>query len=413
MAVSYKVGSFAKSTGGAPASQAVTGVGFEPKALILFATGNTAEDTIRVHSEVMCGFTDGTNEKSLATASEDNLGTSDAFRYANSDKTFTWINPTTGAILAECDLTSFDSDGFTLNWTTNDANAILIKYIAIGGTDITDVEVGSFFADTSAGVQNVSTGVANADFIMILNNALFSGAHEDTLFQDGYLGIGMATSASNQGHTHITSDDNVGTSQTTRYQRTNSIASVVSSASGTVAFEASFDGFTASGFDFDITNPGSSYLHYYITIKGGQWEVGNGTTATSQTTKSYTTTFEPKGLMLHSFNTTAQTTVQGTSSMCIGASDGTTDVGISVRDTDAIGTTDSARISSSTKCIRTITTGSTVEEGDLTTGGGFNATDFTLDFTTADANAREFIWAVVGDEPVTGPGPSTQAVVIG
>lgn len=37
MALLVKKGSFTKSTGGAPNSQVVTGIGFQPKALILVA----------------------------------------------------------------------------------------------------------------------------------------------------------------------------------------------------------------------------------------------------------------------------------------------------------------------------------------------------------------------------------------
>ena len=39
-------------------------------------------------------------------------------------------------VVAEADLSSWDDTNFTLNWTTNDANAYVIHFIAIGGSDV-------------------------------------------------------------------------------------------------------------------------------------------------------------------------------------------------------------------------------------------------------------------------------------
>lgn len=406
MAVSYKVGSFNHRSG--TGSQVVTGVGFEPKALILFAINATTEP-IQVHSVVNIGFTDGTNERSIWVGSEDGVGTSNANRYGNSGKVINFRAVSDGSLQAEADLTSFDSNGFTLNWTTNTISGVPIKYVAIGGTDITDVEVGSFTSASGTGVQNVSTGVANADFLMLMNWASLT---EDSLVTTGELALGMATSSSNRGCTTITSQDATGTSNTQRYQRTETVFQNMSSNSTSKLNEADFDGFTASGFDLDWSLANQRVI-YYLTIKGGQWEVGNGTSPASASTKSFTTTFEPKGLLIHGFNRAASTAVNTSAVLTFGASDETTDVSIGVLDFDAVGTTDSARRSSSTSCVNGLgNTSETNELANVSTGGGFNATDFTLQFTKTNSTLRELIWAVVGDED-TGLGPSSQAVVIG
>ena len=39
-------------------------------------------------------------------------------------------------VVAEADLSSWDSTNFTLNWTTNDVNPFVVHYIAIGGSDV-------------------------------------------------------------------------------------------------------------------------------------------------------------------------------------------------------------------------------------------------------------------------------------
>ena len=400
--VDFKVGTFTKKTDGT-GTQEITGVGFTPKALILFSSQTTStEDTIAVDLEAAFGFSDGTTEKCIWTGSEDGVGTSDADRIGVSAKILNIRNinsGTSGALLAECDLDSFDADGFTLDWTTNDATAFHIKYIAIGGDDVTGVDVGSFTGRTSVGTQNVATSLNTADFVMLLAPNL---ATEDSLTSGNAITIGMATSGTDEGLSNITSLNGVTTTDTNRYLRINNVISNHTTSGGAVQDEASFDGFTSSGFDLDWTTKtgGTGRTYYYLTIKGGNWEVGNGTTKTSTGTQAYTTAFQPKGLFQFSMNNVVATTVQSNAIMMIGASDGTDDVDISVVDVDGLsGTSDSAKFSSSSDCYVAVNnTSGTLIEANIKTGGGFNATDFTLDFTKTNAAAREFIWVVVGDE---------------
>jgi hypothetical protein len=394
-AFGYKVGSFDKSTNtSTPVDQAVTGLGFTPKALILMCSQTTAEDTQTVNLVTAMGFSDGTTEKSVWTGSEDLQTTMDADRYPASSKILVLRDPTSatsGDLLAECDLKSFDTDGFTLTWTTNNATAYKIKYVAIGGNDIT-ADVGSFISSTSSGVQNISTGLSNANFILMLG--IFpTAAQEDTLLNNTLFSIGMAASSADEGMAAIRCQDGVVSSNTARYQRTDKVIGKLVTSSDTVDAEASFNGFTASGFDLDWTNPPTiAFLHYYLTIKGGNWEVGNGTTPTSATTKAYTTTFQPEGLMMLSYTSTAGTVVKTNTVPNIGASDGTNHALISAIEIDGQGTSDSASRSSSTDVIVGYSnTTTTNEEGTV---DSFNATDFTLDFTSADATARQFIWMV-------------------
>ena len=132
---SFKVGSFTKTTVGAPASQTVAhGLGVIPKAIIFWTESRTATmfGTSR-HTSI--GFTDGTaNERSASAASQDNAGFSNASRRI-ADKAITIVQ-WGETVLAEANRTAWDATNFTLNWTTNDANAYVIHFIAIGGTEI-------------------------------------------------------------------------------------------------------------------------------------------------------------------------------------------------------------------------------------------------------------------------------------
>jgi hypothetical protein len=133
-AQTMKVGSFLKSTGGAPASQVVPhGLGRTPKALILWTDGKTNE-TFSAGFLFGLGMTDGTNSRSVAMASLNGASPSNASQRvaAKALALVQWGE----ALLAEADLTGWNATTFTLNWTTNNATAYVIHFIAIGGSDV-------------------------------------------------------------------------------------------------------------------------------------------------------------------------------------------------------------------------------------------------------------------------------------
>ena len=71
-----KVDSFTKSTGAAPVTQNITGVGFQPKAIIFFFTRQTAQG-VAVDQYFGIGFANGTNgERGVAFACDDGGGSS-------------------------------------------------------------------------------------------------------------------------------------------------------------------------------------------------------------------------------------------------------------------------------------------------------------------------------------------------
>lgn len=126
-----RVDAFTKSTSGAPASQAVTGVNFNPELLFLASWQRTSSTSAQVHSRIGFGATDGTNEGAIACQDTDALGTTAADRIGKTSKVFVKMDNSSGTVDAEADLTRFDDDGFTLNWTTNDAVATQICYLAL------------------------------------------------------------------------------------------------------------------------------------------------------------------------------------------------------------------------------------------------------------------------------------------
>jgi hypothetical protein len=392
MALSVHAGTFAKSTGGAPASQAVTGVGFTPKALILWGTTQTAAG-IAGGAQVSWGFSDGTDDRSLCLTSEDAQGTSDTDRRIAA-KAFTILD-FAQTVLSECDLTSFDADGFTVNWTTNEASAYIVHYLAIGGADLTNVKVATFNAATATGNQSITGTGFQPDALLFLSFGPIDPPFTATTF----LGcLGLAVSSSQRGAIAPYSENGADTTDCERYQRINQC--LVSSLAGAVSSEADFVSMDADGFTINWSNaPSAADRIFYLALKGGQYFVGNETQKTSTGTRATTGVgFTPKGLLVMGYNLTAQTTPQDHNRLTVGAASGAgVESCVWTGDTDALGTSSVDMSTSITKVLQHIDSDAPAgvdAEADL---NAFDGDGFTLDWTTADAVARQFLFLAMGD----------------
>jgi hypothetical protein len=147
------------STPAATGSQVYTGVGFQPQAVIFFATKQTATGFAAGYCIGFGCATSASARKSLTISSFDNhTGAALAGRAANTAIELQSVDPSS-SLKVDADLSSLDADGFTLNWTTVDAaNAYIVHYIAIGGSSVTNALAGEFTPNTSTGAQAV-TGV--------------------------------------------------------------------------------------------------------------------------------------------------------------------------------------------------------------------------------------------------------------
>lgn len=98
-----KVGTFTRDTSMASGTQAITGVGFTPRAIMFLA--NQASTT-----ESSVGFSDGSAHQCLTDRGADGVGQSTL----NAVAIFLYEN---GAAYTTATVQSLDTDGFTLNWT--------------------------------------------------------------------------------------------------------------------------------------------------------------------------------------------------------------------------------------------------------------------------------------------------------
>ena len=390
----YAVGSFTKinTTG----TQAVSGVGFTPKAIVFWTSGsNAASGTWSGDVLQTLGFTAGpANSYSVAGSAFDAVATSVTNRRIAA-KAITFLQ-SGDAVQAEADLQSLDADGFTLNWTTNSANVnydnIVYNFLAIGGADVS-AKVVTSTAKMTTGTQGV-TGVGFTPDVVLhassSNTAVpQSGAHH-------YFSLGAMDAAGGQWANAIFSFDNAAAADTARYQRTDKAFALLSNAT-TVDSEAAFQSMDADGFTLNWTNAAASgWQLIHLCLAGVNAKVGSFTKsiAAAPAAQSVTgLTFQPSAVLFTSDIAGATTSVLTNAFWGMGATDGTNERAAAQADVDAADPTQADSLFSNAKAIVLPTTGPSVSsEADV----ALTADGFDLTWTTNAGVASQVLYLALG-----------------
>ena len=392
MAVSSKVGSITQAT--STGNQAYTGVGFEPKILIFFGNTSTADGNGTGTSFNFGVATSSSDRRCMSINGAD--AASRTITYASNVKCYSCFdNDLFATKLAEADLVTMDADGFTLNWTTADASARIVNYIAIGGSSVTNVQTGEETARTTTGTK-ATTGVGFQPdgmlyfFPSLITAATLEGAETHRSF------IGWASSTTARGVTG--QRDITGAVEATRQQQTNGVIAFTNAADS-AAF-ADLQSFDTDGFTLNWTTvTGSANYFYWVALKGVSIKAGSFNQATSTGNQATTGVgFKPASLILQSFCNTSTTSVVSHKRCSFGAGSSA-----SARGCVWAGSTDAASPAvrktnlDRTKIIKLMTEasgGPTVDAAaDLVT---LDSDGFTLDWTTVDATAREVLYLAIG-----------------
>lgn len=410
------VGTFAKTTGAATVAQAITGVGFSPKALILWTGGATATGSWQDSIHFGYGYAAVNAAKtitvgSIAFADQDAQDTSNTgMRVAA--KALTIIEYDGSTVLAECDLTSFDADGFTLSWTTNDATAYVIHYMALAGVDLTDAYVKSWTFATSTGNQAI-TGVGfQPDCVLHIGATLANALPQSGAGTQVFLG-GM-TSGTQFAIPLLDRDAQATTSTRTSGDPTLTIAGYTTAA--LADYYAAYVSLDADGFTVSVGNAAAANINILsLCLKGGSYNLGTFYTPADATPVDDVITgvgFQPEGVLLlanginASFPSGAVDITLG-----IGAMDGTGQNAVHLSSENGAGTSNSAIFDSADKSLLYDANG----DQSISVQAGykaFGADGFTVTIDTGDAGSSQdvFYFAFAGGDAERNIIPQWQGV---
>lgn len=242
-------------TAAAAGNQGYTGVGFQPDFLLTANGGvnaNTAPTTTRAfHSGLGISAMKSTSARwSVSNASERGRTTMDTWRYQRTDKCFTILLNSSGALDAEADFVSFDSDGLTWNYTTTSAAAAVDDFIFLtikGGV----WDIANATAPTSNSTTTINTD-ASATFkgIQLVSVENTTNA---SIVAHCAMAIGGCDASNNQGVTTYYDTDNAADSVIAMRQNDNNcMYMMVANATATSSTVLDVGTGTAAAHSIDI-----------------------------------------------------------------------------------------------------------------------------------------------------------------
>lgn len=396
-AASTHVGVLAKRSG--TGSQSVTGVGFQPKAVIFYWTRQTTNGTSAgTENYFGAGFTTGTTQERAVSVWSDQAtillsASSDAAR-RTSESSMILIQSTNGAVVGAAELTSFDVDGFTLNWTTSNTSGYLVRYVAIGGSDIENVQAGTVSLNTSFGTQAVSGVGFRPDALMFLSGG--TSTHGSDV-SDGKFSLGFATEEDAVGYGTLIEDNVLLTSSTCSQERTDAMLVLLADTCNNADARVSLESTESDGFTLSIDDaPSSAVDVFYLAVQGGSHQVGVFTSATTTGVQAIPTEFEGHTLLLAGHNKTTSTSVTANAAITFGAATSSAAGSIASNDWQGLLPDAEARTNSVLYTAIENTTPVLTREASL---DGFASSEATLDWTTNNGTAVEMLFWLIGDSP--------------
>lgn len=271
---SVKMGNFT-----APAStgtDATTGVGFQPDALILWSLSQT--DTLGSsvrgsHIKWTYGFSDGTNDVSMGLFDEDGQSISDSHRVMSSAAVLHALDRGGTPLELNASVDSFDADGFTLNYTRTQSGS-QVFYVALAGPSF---KAGAVQLNDSTGNQTVSGVGFQPNCTMFLSSGQNSLASVSADLDGGKYSLGIADPDKNMYTIGGTTEDGETTTDCDHHQHNDYISRIFDYAT-TAEEDVALDNYNSDGFILNLTTADASpsYLGYLAMQAGDEGSGGGG-----------------------------------------------------------------------------------------------------------------------------------------
>lgn len=425
-ATNVAVGTFNATTS---ATQAITGTGFQPEAIIFLWTATT---TARVgggaaaSTTIGVGFASGpaaTSSAAISYCSESsNSGLNSDVANMISTSTIIILSgdgsavANCGVLKAKAILTSMDSNGFTLKWTTTSTAQYIIYYMAIGGADITNTAVGSFLMQNTLGTQTAVSSLSfQPDFVMVMSANTTSTY--DTVFPlsaGGRFALGFSTNTtSTQAGIGLNAEEATAADTVSIASITDALVQFYAAGNpSAVDGVARINSMTSTGFEMDILDGATNdnTVVFYLAIKGGQFKVSDLNQATSAGDQTISGVgFQPQGVffMTNAASSTTPYARQNNAVLSLGyVASATSSIGsIGYADVDGDTTPDPDTFSTSTQAITMMVpvAHALPTQAARAVVDSYNSDGFVLNWPVADNATRRVLYWAVGDASAAVP----------
>ncbi len=356
---------------------------------------NLTADGSAANATFILGLAISSSSRAAATIQGvDAVDPTDATRTITNAKCYVYNN-SSDSVIIDADVVSMDADGFTINITTTNGTAHIVNYVALGGSDITNVAIKEFTTKTSTGSQ-AYTGVGfKPDMLFVMSSSATSSPLSNGT---GMLGIGFGTGASNRGAVGLRIGSGVSTQIDEKTQKTDKIIDVTNG--GASFLSADLTSLDNDGFTLNYTTAsGTTRYAYALCIKGGRFKVASFNQPTSTGSQAITGVgFSPSAVILASWNSATSSSIVSDQKLSIGAGTSSSSR-FGLWEGDQNGTVGAQQSNSNldrTKILKMMAHANspTIDAAaDLTS---LDSDGFTLNWSTADATAREILYLAMG-----------------
>jgi hypothetical protein len=318
-------GSFLTGTGAATTAVPVTGLGFQPKAVIFWWTGRNDSGNQLSTSDLRTGvgYAVSPTDRGNTGGQSDHGPTTTATDWQYDNASCVRAFDIAGALAGALDFTSFDADGFTCVIDTQFAVDLRVHFLALGGVGITNAKGGDVLEPAATGAQ-ATTGLGFAPDVVFFFGTVNSPAPPTNGGHHAY-SFGFAARSSGQACVSIRDQDNLGNADTSRWQRDDTVIARALGNNIAVASRAGMTSLDSDGFTLNWGTRALTGAHnWYLALKGGTWKCGkvNGQDDTVTTIPVSGIGIEPAAVLFMGANNVENlATLNGTQNMelCLGA----------------------------------------------------------------------------------------------
>lgn len=310
MALSTKLTSFNTGTGVAGTTIDVT-LGFQPRAVILWWNGRTetTDAVARANAHIGYGFATDDTHRSCVSSARLNANTAEDASCTTRDDSVVFRLTPAGVANGALDVrpvANWPADGISFIVDTQFGASMRVHLLAIGGSDITDADVGGFAASASVGVDTdvVVNGAFQPSVVFFLQ------AHRTVIntiaTSSANISLGVGISGAKQAVHALGVDDGSGSGDSGCYNGEGFECSAVlgDGAPDTTIERLAFVQMNADGFRVNTVknSGGGSRLLGYLALAGSSWDIGSLLTQTDTTTESTVSglAFQPAAIVFAS-----------------------------------------------------------------------------------------------------------------
>lgn len=395
------VGSFTKISGPTTGNQDIviprdmTAAAAGTWAIIFWTAGSDqASGTWDAGYESCIGFTTGAaNSYAKSSSSKDAVASALGDRGSSGFPIL--LYGTDGSSKASASFVSFpNSTHMRINWTTNvnDAlfNTVIINYIILSG--LTNTKAVAWTGPSSA-IDKVVTGVGfSPDLVLsILGSDSTAGPHN---------AIGVFNKHGQQWGNNFSGGYNANPSDTDRGQQTDAWGYVSSGYLESISVQSHFKSMDTDGFTVNFSTYNPNFVNFVsLCLNGLSSKIGAFTAPVAPGSQVIDTrqNFIPKAAFFSSIGLVSTNDPAAGAAWSLGGTDLTNHRAVALTDVDNVSPTQVKSVGYTGKDIISGTAGATTDAGSVS---AVSPTQTTINWTTKDAVAREYLYMLLGDAGV-------------